>query len=920
MNYISKNIKSKIDICIFNENYRDAAIHEQSHLEFGLILILSFLWNKNINLLESDAKNYCYTHIQRPSIGKIIDITRKLDINGEIFKNPRLKKFREGVNFYPAIRNEKMGHGYSFDDDAKTLSQKLSELTTDIHNGIEQFFGNSLDIIAISKEENNTYRGISFKSTGDISPWVTPCESSGLDVGSLYIVSNQNYIKISPFVALCNGDEFHIFSFIEDSLAARSVFNRLIKTGRAYVQTPSLIAQATEIDENRKKSPNGTIVNIYKNNYRNYIDTEIIRKIIKFLKGNESTVFATLWGHGGVGKTASIQRVCEAILNSEIRSFDYVVFVSAKDRQFNIYNGSINSISTGVDSFEQVIRFSNRIVFQSDSSCPKQLINFSGRILLILDDYETFASQEKEKIVEFVKALNISHHKVIITTRSANHITGEEIEVLELSSKETVSFFDSVLRSDLGIDPDTYKKNIDANRFENALQELTSGRPLFIFQSAMIYGRAGSINELLAIDLRGRIEAIEFLYGRIWDYLSPDAKRVFWAMGLLVTENDLSNVLSKLRYILNLEKDEHRFNGAIAELIKLKVATVTDNKFFRVYSSEISSIMRESAIDEGDAGGIKSRLQTVGSDRKLDSNLALLNDADSSRVTHKVSEVIIKYRHIISRPASPENIKEKAVVNLSQYLIEDAGDYDQGIRTLEEFSTYYNKSSDFVKTFSTYLWRGDDVLRKRAVDLVKNALTTNDIISSDDEGDLDLLCMLMRYESILLIESRQELKDLLRSGDIDEDEYEKIFSEQRHDFFRIYTYPGLKIVATIKEDKLKFFPHELKLKCLNGLSHFIDVCVRRKKFDDANEIFSYVFNNLKYNYHETFKQKLDRLLHTGNLELKLYDEYVQVGSIGDRFAKPEDYGQEISENRLSTQQASKGQFSEKLLLALNVQP
>lgn len=326
--------------------------------------------------------------------------------------------------------------------------------------------------------------------------------------------------------------------------------------------------------------------------------------------------------------------------------------------------------------------------------------------------------------------------------------------------------------------------------------------------------------------------------------------------------------------------------------------------------------MRDSTIDEGEAGGVKSRLATVGSDKKLDSNLALLNDADSSRVTHKVTEVVIKYRHIISRPMTPIEVKAKAVINLAQYLIEDAGDYDQGIKVFEEFSVAYNKTPDFVRTFSTYLWRGDATLRKRAVELVKNALTCNDLLVPQSE--LDLLGMLMHYESVLLIESRQELKDRLRTGDIDETQYDKIFAEQRHEFFRIYTFPGLKIFDVVKEDRLKDFAHEVKLRSLNGLSHFIDVCMRRRKFDDVDEVFCYVFNRLKYNYHDTFKQKLDRIVRSGVTELRTYDDYIEKGSIGDRFAM---HGSQRDARALVTEKISapQGAFGKKLLKALDIE-
>ncbi len=351
-------------------------------------------------------------------------------------------------------------------------------------------------------------------------------------------------------------------------------------------------------------------------------------------------------------------------------------------------------------------------------------------------------------------------------------------------------------------------------------------------------------------------------------------------MGQMVFGGDLINVISKLRYILNMEKDEQRFSSAIDELVKLKVVKIEDGKVFKVYSSEIAAIMKEARIDDGDAGGITGRLITVGSDKNIDSYLALLTDSDSSRVTHKVSEVVNKYRHLISRSATRPDVKARAVVNLAQYLIEDAGDYDQGIRVFEEFNFEYNKSSVFVKAFSTYLWRGDEPLKQRAIESVKSALNV-DGISAEDE--LDLLCMLMRYEFTLLGSARQELKDASRLGDIEQEEYEATFAEQRHEFFRIYNYPGLNIFSFVENNVIENLGHESKMKCLNGLSYFVDVCIRRKKFDVAGKVFDYVFNNLKYNYHDNLKQKLSKIQQSEPTHFLKYDDYVKKGSVGDRF-------------------------------------
>ena len=74
-------------------------------------------------------------------------------------------------------------------------------------------------------------------------------------------------------------------------------------------------------------------------------------KLITFLKDGKSSVAAILWGHGGVGKTATIQSVCDDFSNSERKFFDYVIFLSAKDRIYNIHTGDVNDITDRVVNY-----------------------------------------------------------------------------------------------------------------------------------------------------------------------------------------------------------------------------------------------------------------------------------------------------------------------------------------------------------------------------------------------------------------------------------------------------------------------------------------------------------------------------------------------------------------------------------------
>lgn len=878
MAYITKKIGEKSDLNAFTENYRDAATQEQSRLEYVLILILAYLWNKNILRINDDARFTCYQNIVKPSIGSILSLARTLDIDGEILGNKKLKKFRDKINEYPSLRNELIGHGFSFEDNSEHFYHIFSNLYQVIKDDGPSFLKSEIDIINIFTSDENVSKGIRYKPNGESMPCSISKNTAKLEKNVIYICLEGKYHSISPFIKIDDIDDFYIFSFIEDKLAARALFNQLIKTKRTHFTVDELIGGSVELDELRVKAVNGTIINSFENNYKKYIDTAIVKKLVKFLKENTSTVFSTVWGHGGVGKTASIQRVCEVLLGEERKVFDYITFVSAKDRKFNYHTGIIEKFTSGVDSYESAIRYINNIAFSTDSSDPSEIINFQGKILIIIDDYETFNQIEKEKLLEFIKSLDIRHHKVVITTRAASNITGEEIEVKELSASESLNFFDSVLENELSMNPSLYKKDNNIETLAESIHSLTSGRPLFIFQSAIIYGESGSIQTMLDSHINTGKNAIEFLYGRIIEYLSSNARKIFGAMGLLTSEGDLSNLLSKLQYILNMEKDDHSFEKAIEELVKLKVITVVDSKYFKVYSSEIVTLMKQSFQDDG---SITSRLQLVGRDKNLDNNLSLLDDADNSRLTKKSSEVIQKYRSIISRAITPEDIKIQAIINLAQYLIEDNGNYDGGIALFDDNQHLYNTSPTFVKTYATYLWRGDKSEKLKAIDLVNNLLRLDSFTEKNEK--LIFLCILMRYEATFSIDAREELKDNFRLKEITRLEYDTAFADQRQDFYRIYNYPGLEVFNCIKSETLEVLDHDIKVKALNGLSYFIEVCIRRHQFDEIDEILTYVFNRLKYNYHDIFKKKVERINRARIKNIKHYDDYITQGSVGDRF-------------------------------------
>jgi hypothetical protein len=133
------------------------------------------------------------------------------------------------------------------------------------------------------------------------------------------------------------------------------------------------------------------------------------------------------------------------------------------------------------------VEYINKIIYNISSFDVDKILYFEGKLLLIFDDFETFNREEKKKIIEFISQLNINHHKVVITTRSATLITGVEIQTSELNIDSTISFFKDALKNEF---PDfnisLIEKDLSYPDFKEKIYQITSGRPLFILQLVVL--------------------------------------------------------------------------------------------------------------------------------------------------------------------------------------------------------------------------------------------------------------------------------------------------------------------------------------------------------------------------------------------------------------------------------------------------
>ena len=873
MNYIFSEINKKINFLKSASMDNELRIYYQSKFELYLIFILGYLWSKNLSKVGLTEREEIANKILKPSIGTIIQLIRILDIDGEFFGKGKLKKFTEAINRYPHFRNEKIGHGYSYEDDVTEYLKFFEEIFNLIENNEDkhQIFSN-VDIIKVLRKNDNSFNGILFKPNGTYINWSCVEEVNSFEIFNIYIFSDHlGYFKISPFICIENEDEFYSYCSIEEKLIGRTKYNKLLKTGSLFKEVHEFEKLLISSDNHKKKSINGTIINNFNNNFKKYIDVGITKKIINFLKGNKSSVFATIWGHGGVGKTASIQRVCEILCNEQTKTFDYIVFLSAKDRFYNYYQGKIYSINMQISSLEDILLKINSIIFEKEDYGKDEILNYEGNLLIIIDDFETFTKEEKLKIMSFVKELDINHHKVILTTRSATLITGEEIQTKELNEDETIVFLKEAVKNEVPI------YNINSLELELKNPELckkvftiTSGRPLFILQLAIYIGQKGSLSDAITKNINSTKEAIDFLYDRIYDYLSISAKNMFLAISLLIEENDLSGLLSNLKFILNKEEDDDSFTNSLNELIKLKIITI-DKDFFKVYSPEIYKLMKIYYMNKGEEydGNITSRFNLINSNDADSTEAALLENANASRHLETEVEVENKYRYILNRTKTPFKFKKEALLNYATYLITKKTNIEKALKLFQDYFQTFKWDFDFIEAYSKCSWASaEEESKDYAVQILTNFLATRPKL--DTEKYLSILGLLMTFKSILIVSEREEIKYKYKFDEIEKETFNMIRLEQSERFKEIYDYPGKKLYSTIKDCDLMTLSPSCRNIVLDGLTHFVEISIRRNNISLAKEICEKIFSEMPHNYQIPFKHKMKKisLINEKNHEYK----------------------------------------------------
>jgi hypothetical protein len=433
----------------------------------------------------------------------------------------------------------------------------------------------------------------------------------------------------------------------------------------------------------------------------------------------------------------------------------------------------------------------------------------------------------------------------LITTR-ANLVIGEEIRYNELTSEQTKSFLAEVVSVEFPtLNPESFKRDLSDPEILKEVHQITNGRPLFIYQFVHVWMQAGTIPRALRTKISTNKDAIEFLYGRIYDYFSETAKNMFAALNLIVSTEDLIGVVDKVRYVLNLEDDKERFDVGMQELVKLRVLELLDGGLLQVYSREIYEIMGSYFMQrpEGMRRSWQQRVMQIGKDKKLENDRALLSYANSARYSRSEEEVKSLYRQILNRTSASPRTKLQAGINLASYFFLDRGNKEEGVKVLEDYAHLLSAEASFVKLRGSFNWAIGS--KEKAIAVLADSIDDDRARRWTKDERVEILGLLLTYKSIYWLQRREELKN--KEAVLDEARQvtnKREWGEQKTMFESIVNKHGRQLLDLLKTLNVKELTAAARQNTVTGLPQPAceNLSLRRKSAFGSRRMWVRIFD------------------------------------------------------------------------------
>lgn len=334
-------------------------------------------------------------------------------------------------------------------------------------------------------------------------------------------------------------------------------------------------------------------------------------KVLAFCRDTVKQV-AFVTGNGGMGKTALILSVLKELFTGRaVYGYTNLIFFSAKKRYYALNSDTL--IYSLFDNNNADIRcftdFTSKLCelleLQNDAAdidtTAKLLIakinsepvngEATKRFLLIVDDLDSMTLEDQKRIMDFLRELQPSVMKSIVTTRNIVEENSISFQIRELSEENSVLFARWYICNVMGINPPN--KWTHLQKATDLIKKGGQGSPLVI-QQLLTWAAQGM--ESFADTPATKAEWDKYCYDTVMNMLSAEEKTVFEICRQLyialpeeIKEQDMMLALPEY-LVAGLDIPKIAMNKAFDRLQALKLFVISPNgKQFHPYTPSVLS-------------------------------------------------------------------------------------------------------------------------------------------------------------------------------------------------------------------------------------------------------------------------------------------------------------------------------------------
>ena len=380
------------------------------------------------------------------------------------------------------------------------------------------------------------------------------------------------------------------------------------------------------------------------------------------------TSLISIYGEGGIGKTALAREIIDYLAKNEPDSFDIIWWHSSKLEELTIEG--ITRIREKVDPLSKI----NEEFLESTGISIKEAKEMGFKTLIILDNLETDLHEDKKSVMNFIYE-NDPYCQMLLTTRVRLGEAEKPYKLPKFSEHESIIFLRKLalysnLESFFTTPDSTLKIWVKKLSYSPLYLKLFSQNIVAGKEPDQIFREQGKV--------------VSFIFKTVYENLSPDAKVLLHT--LRIANRPLDRYLLKFLLPDEWKNDDDRFNEAKISLESscLINAETIGGSFHYSLNDQTISFMRSELIAPKNRPEIREKIKKLDAASGLYRRSRLVNDLynfnyfppreDSSKrilvgELMKINEETIKLRK--SRKAA-EREESDSNMNTSDYIEDKA--------------------------------------------------------------------------------------------------------------------------------------------------------------------------------------------------------------------------------------------------------